>query len=102
MFALIHQPVQNAMQSGVGNSTMWVLDFASKSGQQQIDPLTGTVGTTDVMGEVQLNFDTKEQAIAYAKSHNIPYRLIQRSRHIPVGRSYGDNFAFDRKFPWTH
>ncbi len=101
MFALIHQRVRNAMQSADKKSKTWIIEFP-KDSVQQTDPLTGTSGSMHMMGAVQLSFETKEAAIAYAKANAIPYRLVERSAHQPVGRSYSDNFAFERKFPWTH
>jgi len=100
MFAHIYQPAQNAMQSGQGDGK-WVLEFIGvKKGEQ--DPLTGTYRSTDMLGQVKLSFDTVEDAIEYAKSKNIPHRVTRREKSRPILRSYGDNFAFDRKHPWTH
>ncbi len=101
MFALIHQPARNAMQSGTKGTDTWVIDFP-KQDQKFIDPLTGTAGSVDMLQQIQLKFDTKEAAIAYAKSKSIPYQVLERPAHKPVGRSYADNFSPDRKFPWTH
>ncbi len=101
MFAVIHQPIPDVIQSGPKPSKNWVLEFP-RTKPLEIDPLTGNVGSGDVLHEVDLTFDSKEQAIAYAKANKIAFRLLERPVHKPVGRSYGDNFAFERKFPWTH
>ncbi len=101
MFAVIRQPVPDVIQSGPRGSEEWKLEFP-RTKPLEIDPLTGNIGSKDVLHEVDLSFETREQAIAYAKANNIPYRLIEKPKHKPVGRSYGDNFAFERKFPWTH
>lgn len=100
MFARIYQPAQSAMQSG-RNKGQWVLEF-KKSQSRQIDPLTGTYRSSDMLGQIKLTFDTVEAAIAYAKAKNIPHRVINRATSKPVPRSYGENFSYERKVPWTH
>lgn len=100
MFARIYQPAQSAMQSG-RNSGKWVLEF-KKSGTGQIDPLTGTYRSGDMLGQIKLTFETVDEAIAYAKSKNIAHRVINRAKAKPIPRSYAENFSYDRKHPWTH
>ncbi|PHR93302.1 MAG: ETC complex I subunit [Robiginitomaculum sp.] len=100
MFALIHQPAPNAMQSGSHGYDKWTIEFPK--GRASTDPLTGTSGSSDMLRELNLNFESKAAAIAYAKSNGIAYQVLERATHKPVGRSYGDNFSYERKFPWTH
>jgi hypothetical protein len=52
--------------------------------------------------EVSLDFDTREEAVNYAKAHSIPYQLFEPHLPAPKVKSYSDNFRFDRKIPWTH
>ena len=101
MFARIYQPAPSAMQSGRGKSRHWVIEFP-KTGGRNIDPLTGTVRSTDAKAQLDLKFDTLEAAVAYAKSKNIPHQVIKPKTVRRVSRSYSENFAFDRKHPWTH
>lgn len=101
MFALIHQPAANAMQSGSHGYDKWVIEFP-KGTTAQTDPLTGTSSSFDMLRELNLNFETKDLAIAYAKSKGIAYKVIDKPKHKPVGRSYADNFSYGRRFPWTH
>jgi len=101
MYALIHQPARNAMQSGNKGTDKWVIEFPTSSARK-IDPLTGMTGTDEMLSEVQLTFGTLEAAIAYCKANKIAFQTEKRVKAEPVGRSYADNFAYDRKFPWTH
>lgn len=101
MFALIHQPAPNTMQSGSHGYDKWVIEFP-KNGKAMTDPLTGTSGSFNMLRELNLNFESKADAIAYAKSKGMAYQVLERPVHKPVGRSYSDNFSYDRKFPWTH
>ncbi len=101
MYAIIRRPAPDALQSGGQRQEKWVLEFPS-DGKITLDPLTGTTGSADMMQEVKLSFDSKEDAISYAKSNSIAFKVLERSQHKPIGRSYSENFAFERKFPWTH
>jgi len=101
MFAKIYQPAASAMQSGRGNINKWVLEFISKK-PTVIDPLTGNARSTDMRSQLDLKFDTMEEAVAYAKANSIPYRVSQTRKRKRISRSYADNFAYDRKLPWTH
>jgi len=101
MFARIYQPSPNAMQSGRGNSRHWVLELP-RSGKGSIDPLTGTYRSTDMSAQLDLKFESLEAAIAYAKANNIPHRVIKPRTVRRISRSYAENFAYERKLPWTH
>ena len=101
MFARIYQPAPNAMQSGRASSRHWVLEFA-RTGGGAIDPLTGSKRSTDMKRQLDLKFDSAEEAVAYAKANNIPHRVMKPKTVRKVSRSYSENFSFDRKHPWTH
>lgn len=101
MFAKIYQPSRNAMQSGMKNTRYWVLEFTGPD-RRVLDPLTGTTTSTNTLKQLDLKFETKEDAIAYAKARNIPYQVTQKPARKRISRSYAENFDFDRKLPWTH
>lgn len=101
MFAKIYQPAPSAMQSGRAHNGEWVIDFTS-IGQQVIDPLTGTLRGGDMLDQVDLKFDSLEDAVAFVKSHGIAHRVVKPKTVKRVSRSYSDNFAFNRRVPWTH
>jgi hypothetical protein len=52
--------------------------------------------------QVRLNFETKEEAIAYAERHGIAYQVFEPKPSQRRIMSYSDNFAFNRRSPWTH
>jgi len=99
--ARIYQPAKTAMQSGRALTKRWVLEFEPESGRT-VEPLMGWTSSSDMRSQVVLEFDSKEEAIAYADKQEIPYQLFEP--HLPKSRpkSYSDNFRFDRKIPWTH
>jgi hypothetical protein len=101
MLARIYQPPKNAMQSGKANTKVWVLEFEPASARWP-DPLMGWTQTTDLNGQVKLPFDTREEAVAYANRYGIPFRLDDPKPAKRIIKAYADNFAANRKIPWTH
>ena len=101
MQARIFKPAKNAMQSGRAGTQKWVLEFAPSS-RREIDPLMGWTSSSDMRQQVQLEFATSEEAVAYAEKHAIPYQVFEPHRPAAKAKSYADNFRFDRKVPWSH
>ena len=101
MLARIYQPPRSAMSSGTSKYDVWVLEYVSPA-SQTIDPLTGTVRSTDTLDQVELKFPTADAAVAYAKKHDIPHRVVPAKQPSRIPRSYADNFAYGRRNPWTH
>ena len=101
MFARIYRPAKTAMQSGKAKSKNWVLEFEPQSAKRP-DPLMGWSSTSSTTNQVKLSFDTKEDAVAYARRHGIAFQ-VNEARETPRKiKTYADNFAFDRKEPWSH
>ena len=40
--------------------------------------------------------------VAYCERHGIAYQLAEPKPVARRGMSYADNFAFNRRSPWTH
>ena len=78
MTARIFKPAKNAMQSGTAQTRDWQLDYEPEQ-PRAIEPLMGWTSSGDMRQQLCLEFDTAEEAVAYA-----------------------DNFAFRRGEPWTH
>ncbi len=53
-------------------------------------------------GQVRLSFETRDEAVAYAQKHGIAFQLSEPREPRLVIKAYADNFATDRKEPWTH
>ena len=101
MLARIFRPARNAMQSGKARTRVWMLEFAPASARLS-DPLMGWTTSTDMKGQVRLTFDTREEAVAYAQRHGIPFEVLIGNTTKTIPKAYSDNFAFHRKQPWTH
>jgi hypothetical protein len=101
MLARIYQPAKTAMQSGRALTRKWLLEFEPEVASQ-IEPLMGWTASGDMRQQVRLEFDTREEAVAYAKKHAIAYQVFEPHTSKTRARAYSDNFRFDRKEPWTH
>lgn len=101
MFAKIYRPARTAMQSGQAKTKRWVLEFEPEHARQ-IEPLMGWTSSTDMRQQVRLTFETKEEAVAYAKRHAIAFQVREPKPRRRVIKAYADNFAHDRKQPWSH
>ena len=101
MLARIYRPSKSAMQSGMAKTQEWVLEFEPASARRQ-DPLMGWTSSTDMNGQVRLEFDSQDKAVAYAQAHQIPFQVIEPQDRKKIIKAYADNFAPGRKQPWTH
>jgi len=99
--ARIFRPSKPATQSGAANSRAWVLRFAPAAARAP-DPLMGWTQTTDTDGQIQLSFDTREAAVDYAQRRGLVFEVLPDPEHRPIVKAYADNFAYNRKQPWTH
>ena len=101
MTARIYRPARTAMQSGAGNTKQWLLEFEPEK-PRAAEPLMGWTSSTDMRSQVKLWFETKEEAIAYAKREGLTYRLEEPHESKRRSISYSDNFRFNRVGQWTH
>jgi NADH dehydrogenase len=64
----------------------------------------GWTSSSDTQTQVQLRFETKDEAVEYARVHGIDAMVQEpqkrRSNIRPGG--YGENFATARRGSWTH
>ncbi|MBO9450831.1 ETC complex I subunit [Tropicibacter sp. R16_0] len=103
MRARIFKPARNAMTSGMAKTRKWVLEYGQAS-SREVDPLMGWTSSSDTQSQVRLRFDSKEEAVEYAQSHGIDAEVIEPKPRKPNLRAggYGENFATNRRGPWTH
>ncbi|MDX2257958.1 MAG: ETC complex I subunit [Hyphomicrobiaceae bacterium] len=101
MVAKIYRPAKTAMQSGRARAKEWVLEFEPQS-PREVEPLMGWTSSGDTTAQVRLEFDSREEAIAYAERAGIPYRVHEPKDRAAVRKSYSDNFKYGRIGRWTH
>ena len=88
--AKIYIPNKNPMQSGLGNTNKWLLEFETKDPTK--NPLMGWESSSDTLGELKLEFSSKENAINYAKKKKIDFEIIEPKKRKTIKKSYSDNF----------
>jgi hypothetical protein len=101
MRARIYKPAKNAMQSGKARTKQWLLEYEPETART-IDPLMGWTSSGDMRQQVVLEFDTSDEAVAYAQANGIPCQVYEPHVPTPKPKAYSDNFKFDRKVPWSH
>ena len=101
MTARIYQPAKTAMQSGQAKTKRWVLDYEPEQARS-VEPLMGWTSSGDMKQQLRMYFETKDDAVGYAKRKGLAYRVIEPKAKKPKKLSYADNFRFDRVSPWTH
>ena len=101
MSARIYKPSKTAMQSGFANTKSWILDFEPEV-PRQVEPLMGWTSSADMRQQLQLSFDSKEEAVAYCEARGIAYQVFETTPPKRRIMSYADNFSFKRRDAWTH
>ena len=88
--AKIYIPTKNSMQSGLGKSDKWLIEFEVED--TGINPLMGWETNSNTLSELNLEFSTKELAIEYAKKNKIDFEIIEPQKRKTIKKSYADNF----------
>ena len=101
MRARIYKPSKSSMQSGRARTKAWLLEFEPEAPLTP-EPLMGWTSGSDTRSQVQMYFETKDEAVAYAEKQSIPFQVFEPCPHPVKPKSYSDNFRFDRKIPWSH
>jgi hypothetical protein len=93
--ARIYKPAKTAMQSGWRKTKKWVLQYEPATSRGR-DPLMGWTSAADTLNEIQLQFETLDEARAFAEREGIPYTVIEPQPISEKPKSYADNFRYDR------
>ena len=88
--AKIYKPTKTSMQSGIGSTKKWVLEYIDES--TTINPLMGWESSSNTLSELKLFFDSKDKAIDYANKNKIEFVVIENNQRSFVKKSYTDNF----------
>ena len=88
--AKIYIPNKSPMQSGLGKTNKWLLEF--ETNDSSTNPLMGWESSNDTYSEIKLEFSSKELAVNYAKKKKIDYEIIEPKRRKIIKKSYADNF----------
>ncbi|TMW48023.1 hypothetical protein DOY81_006887 [Sarcophaga bullata] len=92
----IHMPPKNAMQSGTNNLHTWQIDFDNR--ERWENPLMGWCSSGDPLSNMQVNFNTQEEAITFCERNG--WRWFIESDEKPKKervKNYGVNFAWNKR-----
>jgi hypothetical protein len=91
----IYQPSKSAMQSGKGNTREWLVEF-EKWDPLLPEPLNGWVSSKDTKQQLQLKFQTLEEALTFVNSKGLKYTVLNPALQEMFPKSYGFNFTCPR------
>jgi hypothetical protein len=97
----IYKPSKTAMQSGRGKTKKWIAEYKSEISTSK-DFLMNWISSADTKSQIKVFFNTKEQAIAWAKKNNYQFYVEDPHKRKIKPKSYASNFQINRKEPWTH
>lgn len=94
--AIIYRPSKTAMQSGRSKTKQWILEFSTDD-RKFIDAIMGWIGSKDTTRQIKIPFESKEDAMRYAKENSLDFTIkVPHERKIKP-KSYADNFAHDAR-----
>lgn len=91
----ILKPAKTAMQSGIRKTKKWIIQFPVRD-RQDPNPLMGWAQSNDTLKQIKLEFDSKEDAIAYAQSKGYDFTVEEPELPQRKPKAYSDNFKFNK------
>jgi hypothetical protein len=91
MLARLYQRPKSSMQSGRARTGEWLLEV-ERDEPQRADPLTGWPGSGATETQVQLKFETREAALAYAEANDLTVEIMPLGPRTLKLQAYADNF----------
>jgi len=89
----IYKPSKNAMQSGKANSSQWVMEYELETPRVAEDKM-GWVSAGDTLSQMKIKFDSKDEAIGFAKKEGFEYSVNENHQRKLKPRNYVDNFKY--------
>lgn len=94
--ALIFRPSRNVMQSGRAQTHKWLIQFNCDVPRWE-NPLMGWSSSRDPVQGTNLKFESKEEAIKFAKDQGWAYE-VKESEEVPMKpKNYAENFLYSSK-----
>ncbi|MCP5369843.1 MAG: ETC complex I subunit [Rickettsiaceae bacterium] len=88
----IFQPTKSSIQSAPKFQHKWVLEFIKPIDAQHKEDLMGRTTSNYTYDQVKLYFNNLNDAINYAKEHQLEYEVIEHVKPIIKPKSYAANF----------
>ena len=90
MTVTIYKPSKSATQAGRFKTKQWLLEYPPS--KKETNPVTGWIGSDTTIQHLKLSFETKEQAIDFAKQKKLDFQVIEPNAEKAPTRKYEDNF----------
>ena len=91
----VYRPAKNAMQSGTHGIKRWRLEFESR--QRWENNLMGWASSGDPLSNMQVDFASKEEAIAFVEKNGWDYFVEEAAEKTPKTKSYALNFSWNKR-----
>ncbi|GFX49382.1 NADH dehydrogenase iron-sulfur protein 4, mitochondrial [Trichonephila clavipes] len=91
----IFKPAKNPMQSGTFNTRKWKLEFETR--ERWENPLMGWSSTGDPLSNLNVQFSSQEEAVAFCEKNDWPYYIDEPKESSSKHKSYGANFAWNKR-----
>ena len=91
----IYKPFNTATQSGFSKFKYWIVEFP-KDNNLGLDPLMGWQKSDNTYKQIQLKFDSLEQALLYVEKNKLEYTLIKERKKKFKIKNYSDNFKYNK------
>jgi len=88
----IVKPAKTAMQSYGENHMKWKIQFDSVN--KWVNPLMGWTASRDTAPQVNMEFDSLKEAIAFAEKEGFDYEVLNTNERIRRKKAYADNFRY--------
>ncbi|GJJ73148.1 NADH dehydrogenase (ubiquinone) Fe-S protein 4 [Entomortierella parvispora] len=91
----IYKQSRSATQSGIVNTGVWRVDFDTELNAGQFEnELIGWASSSDYMHGLQVKFNTKEEAIAFADKQGWDFTVEEPNQKIFKKKVYADSFKY--------
>ncbi|KAK4884748.1 hypothetical protein RN001_001019 [Aquatica leii] len=92
----IYMPTKNAMQSGTDNTHHWEMEFETR--ERWENPLMGWTSSGDPLSNMNVQFTSKDDAIAFCEKNGWPWFVQEPYKCKPMKpKSYADNFSWSKR-----
>ncbi len=88
----IYQPVKTSTQSGKKNHP-WLLVPVVNENHRCIDNIMGWTSSDNTLTQLELKFQSAQEAAKYAQTKGWDYQIIQPQTAKIIKKSYAENFS---------
>jgi len=89
----IYRPAKNTMQSGRALTGHWVLEYELETPRRP-EPLMGWVASGDTDNQVQLQFPTRDDAVAFARKNGWQMDIEDENARKVMPRNYATYYTY--------